>query len=77
MLGRGVNFGGALDSDGGRGAGWLEERHFDVIRDAGFDTVRLPVKLVGAHEPDPRPTPSTAHGPSWWTGRSGVRCAAT
>jgi endoglucanase len=25
-------------------AGALEERHFDVVREAGFDTVRLPVK---------------------------------
>jgi endoglucanase len=39
---RGISFGGALDGPGGRG--WLAERHFDVVRDAGFDTVRLPVK---------------------------------
>jgi endoglucanase len=40
-IARGINFGGALD--GGR-AGWLGERHFDAVREAGFDTVRLPVK---------------------------------
>ena len=37
-----MNFGGALDGDRGS-AGWLRERHFDVVRDAGSDTVRLPV----------------------------------
>ena len=44
-LGRGISFGGAFDADDdGIGGGWLEERHFDVVVNAGFDTVRLPVK---------------------------------
>jgi endoglucanase len=42
-LGRGINFGGALEGDRGHGA-WLSARHFDAVREAGFDTVRLPVK---------------------------------
>jgi endoglucanase len=42
-LGRGINLGGAHDG-GSDDGGWLEERHFDAVRDAGFDTVRLPVK---------------------------------
>jgi endoglucanase len=43
-MGRGINFGGALDGDPRRDGGWLREEHFDVVREAGFDTVRLPVK---------------------------------
>jgi endoglucanase len=44
-LGRGINFGGALDrDDDGTEAGWLEERHFDAVQEAGLDTIRLPVK---------------------------------
>jgi hypothetical protein len=48
-LWRGINFGGALDGDGDRTGGWLREAHFDVMRRAGFDTVRLPVKW-SAHQ---------------------------
>jgi endoglucanase len=43
-LGRGISFGGALDGDGDNAGSWLEERHLDVVREAGFDTVRLPVR---------------------------------
>jgi endoglucanase len=43
-LGRGISFGGALDVDDEDAGDWLDERHFDVVRDAGFDTIRLPVK---------------------------------
>jgi endoglucanase len=39
---RGINLGGALD--GGPPAEWLGAWVFDVVRDAGFDMVRLPVR---------------------------------
>lgn len=45
LLGRGVNLGNALEAP--RGANWglkLEAAHFDRIRDAGFDSIRLPVR---------------------------------
>ncbi|MQA87187.1 MAG: cellulase family glycosylhydrolase [Streptosporangiales bacterium] len=44
-LGRGINFGNALDvqREGERGFR-LEEPHFDTVKKAGFDTIRLPVK---------------------------------
>jgi endoglucanase len=51
-LGRGINFGGALEGDRGYGA-WLSERHFDAVREAGFDTVRLPVKCSAHTETIP------------------------
>ena len=38
---RGINFAGALDRDDPSPP---SDRHLDVVRDAGFDTVRLPVK---------------------------------
>lgn len=44
-LGRGVNLGNALEAP--REGEWgltLEEDHFRLIRQAGFDTVRLPIK---------------------------------
>jgi endoglucanase len=48
MPGRGINLGGALDGAGAaRGA--LLDRHLDIVREAGFDTVRLPVKWT-AHQ---------------------------
>src|SRR4051812_28209034 len=53
-LGRGISFGGALDDDRPDGGRWLREAHFDAVRAAGFDTVRLPVKWSahqGAHRP--------------------------
>ena len=42
-LGRGINFGNALDSVDG-GADWLHDRYFAEVRVAGFDTIRLPVR---------------------------------
>jgi endoglucanase len=44
-LGKGINFGNALDAhaEGLR----LTEAHFDAVRAAGFDTVRLPVRWSG------------------------------
>ena len=53
-LGRGISLGGALDVDGDDTGGWLHERHFDAVRDAGFDTIRLPVKW-SAHMATRRP----------------------
>jgi hypothetical protein len=47
-LGRGINFGNALDAlPGVTSVLELTEHHFDVVRDAGFDTVRLPVWWSG------------------------------
>ena len=44
-LGRGINFGNALEAP--REGEWgfrIEEAYFDEIKKAGFDTIRLPVK---------------------------------
>jgi endoglucanase len=44
-LGRGISFGNALDTLREGDTGFrLRERYFADVRDAGFDTVRLPVK---------------------------------
>ncbi|MEV7099749.1 glycoside hydrolase family 5 protein [Amycolatopsis sp. NPDC051045] len=43
-LGRGINFGNALDALGDGPELALDERHFDELAKAGFDTVRLPVR---------------------------------
>lgn len=43
-LGRGINFGNALDALGGGPELPLDERYFDEVAAAGFDTVRLPVR---------------------------------
>jgi endoglucanase len=44
-LGRGISFGNALDAVREGDAGFrLRERYFAEVRDAGFDTVRLPVR---------------------------------
>ncbi|MET8846912.1 glycoside hydrolase family 5 protein [Amycolatopsis sp. NPDC004625] len=43
-LGRGINFGNALDALGGGPGLPLRERYFDEVAEAGFDTVRLPVR---------------------------------
>jgi endoglucanase len=44
-LGRGISFGNALDAVREGAAGFrLRERYFAEVRDAGFDTVRLPVR---------------------------------
>lgn len=43
-LGRGMNVGNALDAPNEGDWGWsLEANHFDIIADAGFDSVRVPV----------------------------------
>lgn len=44
-LGRGINLGNALESP--RGTSWgmeLKETYFDLIAEAGFDSVRIPVR---------------------------------
>ena len=45
MLGRGINLGNALDapSEGAWGVR-LKSEYFDAIRDAGFDSVRIPIR---------------------------------
>ena len=46
MLGRGINIGGALDSPKKEGE-WgvtLKEEYFQLIKDAGFNSIRLPVR---------------------------------
>lgn len=43
-LGRGISFGNVLDAELSKPAFRLEERYFDDVRDAGFSTVRLPVR---------------------------------
>jgi aryl-phospho-beta-D-glucosidase BglC (GH1 family) len=45
VLGRGVNLGNALDAPNeGEWGVRLEERYFDLIKEAGFDSVRIPVR---------------------------------
>ncbi|GHF95264.1 MULTISPECIES: glycoside hydrolase family 5 protein [Amycolatopsis] len=44
QLGRGINFGNALDALGDGPELPLDERYFDEVAEAGFDTVRLPVR---------------------------------
>ena len=54
-LGRGISFGNALDAVREGDAGFrLRERYFAEVRDAGFDTVRLPVKW-SAHADESSP----------------------
>lgn len=43
-LGRGINFGNALDALDGGPRLPLEHRYFDAVAAAGFDTVRLPAR---------------------------------
>jgi beta-glucosidase len=52
-LGRGISFGGALDDDRPNAGRWLVEAHFDAVKAAGFDTVRLPVKWSAHQAPAP------------------------
>jgi endoglucanase len=54
-LGRGINFGNALDAPAGEGVRRfpLLERHFDEVRAAGFDTIRLPVNWAAHARPNP------------------------
>ena len=45
MLGRGVNMGNALDApEEGVWGFKLEEKYFQAVKDAGFDSIRLPVR---------------------------------
>lgn len=45
QLGRGVNFGNALEAPKeGEWGMMLEERFFDLVKEGGFNTIRLPVK---------------------------------
>ncbi len=47
-LGRGISLGNALDAPPDAAQRLeLAEHHFDVVKDAGFDTVRLPVRWSG------------------------------
>lgn len=60
-LGRGINLGNAWESAGGSGAtadcGWnncIEDGYFKIVKDAGFNSVRLPVRWpadAGRSEP--------------------------
>ena len=46
MLGRGINIGGALDTPKTEGE-WgvtLQDEYFQIIKDAGFNSIRLPVR---------------------------------
>src|SRR3954454_3253246 len=52
-LGRAISFGGALDDDRPNAGRWLVEAHFDAVKAAGFDTVRLPVKWSAHQAPAP------------------------
>lgn len=48
QLGRGVNFGNALEAPTeGEWGMKLEERFFDLVKEGGFNTIRLPVKWSG------------------------------
>jgi endoglucanase len=53
-LGRGINLGNALDVPAGQAPRLqLEQRIFDLVATAGFDTVRLPVRWSAYADPDP------------------------
>jgi endoglucanase len=53
-LGRGINLGNALDAPAGQAPRLrLEQRTFDLVATAGFDTVRLPVRWSAHADPDP------------------------
>ncbi|WP_086840023.1 glycoside hydrolase family 5 protein [Amycolatopsis kentuckyensis] len=52
-LGRGINFGNALDALGGGPELSLDDRYFDEVAEAGFDTVRLPVRWSAHAGPVP------------------------
>ncbi len=63
-LGRGINLGNALE--GPHEGAWgrkLEEADFPRIKNAGFDSVRIPVRW-SAHEP-PRPPLTRSTRPGW------------
>ncbi len=49
-----VNLGNALDAPREGDWGWrIEARHFPVIRDAGFETVRIPIRWSAHTGPEP------------------------
>ncbi len=55
LIGRGVNIGGALDTPKKEGE-WgvtLQDEYFQIIKDAGFDSIRIPVRwnAHAANEP--------------------------
>jgi len=53
-LGRGINLGNALEAP--REGEWgmvLQEEYFQVIRDAGFDSVRIPIRWTAHAAEDP------------------------
>ena len=53
-LGRGINLGNALDVPAGQTPRLrLEQRIFDLVSTAGFDTVRLPVRWSAYADPNP------------------------
>src|SRR5215469_14732301 len=58
-LGRGINLGNALEAP--KEGAWgvtLKPEYFKAIKDAGFATVRLPIKCSAhANTPPPHPTP--------------------
>lgn len=55
MLGRGVNLGNALEAPNeGEWGVTLQEEYFDKIKEAGFNSVRLPVRW-SAHAPMEKP----------------------
>jgi endoglucanase len=55
LLGRGVNFGNALDSPNeGEWGVVLKEEYFDLVKQAGFNSIRLPVRW-SAHSLDKPP----------------------
>jgi len=54
LLGRGVNISCALEApEEGQWGVVIEEAHFDLIKDAGFDSVRLPIRWNAHAEEEP------------------------
>lgn len=52
-LGRGINFGNALDAARGGPEFAMRERYFEDVRAAGFTTLRLPVRWSAHADPSP------------------------
>jgi endoglucanase len=69
-----MNFGGALDGARGDDDGLLRERHYDAVREAGFDTVRLPVRWSAHLAECP---PYAVDGAFFWERRGDRRRAST
>jgi endoglucanase len=54
QLGRGVNLGGALEAPAeGMWGVTLQEEYFPIIKSAGFDAVRVPIRWSGYADRDP------------------------